>query len=150
MTDDFSWTVAASTAAEWERVAVTQTPTPIGAATRYSRAQPPCIREGRGSVPPDFEYSFVNVSGNGNCLYHAVWLAAWLHGVVSPFGVKPLFLCFRFLDHGRHRCCGADMRGVIPNQLREDPAVVANDVATPGQYRRHSGLECILAMSSKS
>ncbi|KAF4129066.1 hypothetical protein GN958_ATG21752 [Phytophthora infestans] len=66
MTEDFSWAVAASTAAEWERVAASQTPTPIGAASRYLKAQPPCVGEGRASVPPDFEYRFVNVPGNGN------------------------------------------------------------------------------------
>ncbi|KAG6968026.1 hypothetical protein JG688_00006038, partial [Phytophthora aleatoria] len=60
MAGEFNWAVHAATVAAWKRDAVAQAPAPLASADM------PII----------------------NFLYHAVWMAVWLVGIVNPFGLE--------------------------------------------------------------
>ena len=60
---------------------------------------------------PGFTFTAVDVPSAGNCLFHAVWQAAKLQGVLKPFGLRGVdhFSCAAYsLVPARRRCFEAE------------------------------------------
>ena len=97
----------------------------------------PCVGIERSSVV--MPVTVVDVRGVGNCLYHAVWLAAKFSGIQAPFGMQESDHVFDLRVLVANKLYELLRDGLIINDSQIDDQSVCDLVAKPNQYEQHSG-----------